>query len=157
MVSNHQTFFDHAAGTNIYWGSKEGFDASDRSHLPTVGVHLDAMVDAGNVYTRETKWDFISVPVEAPAGTRFRRLLWSGQTPLGTGLEFQVRTAAEQDGLDTSPWRGPEGSGSFYSTSGDPLKQIPEGHSWLQYRVVLVSPDGGNSPILTEVILECEP
>ena len=157
VVSNHQTFFDHAAGTNIYWGSGEGFASSDRTHLPTVGVHLDAMVDAGNVYTREPKWDFISVPVEAPAGTRFTRLRWSGQTPLGTGLEFQVRTAAGPEGLETAPWRGPEGSGSFYSTSGDPLKQIPAGHAWLQYRAVLLSPDGGNSPTLTEVILECEP
>ena len=157
VVSNHQTFFDHAAGTNIFWGSEKGFAYSNRTHLPTIGVHLDAMVDAGNVYTREPRWDFISIPVEAPAGTRFKRLLWSGETPLGTGLEFQVRTAAEQDGLETASWRGPEGSGSFYSTSGHPLKQIPEDHSWLQYRVVLVSPDGGNSPILTEVILECEP
>lgn len=156
VVSNHQTFFDHAAGTNIYWGAATGFDDSRRTHLPTVGVHLDAMVDAGNVYTREPAWDFISSPVEAPAGTRFKRLLWSGETPLGTGLQFQVRTAAGRDGLETAPWRGPEGSGSFYSMSGDPLQQIPEGHSWLQYRVVLVSPDGGNSPILTEVILECE-
>ncbi len=157
VVSNHQTFFDHAAGTNIYWGAEEGFAASNRTHLPTVGVHLDAMVDAGNVYTREPKWDFVSVPVEAPAGTRFKRLLWSGQTPLGTGLEFQVRTATARDELDAAPWRGPTGSGSFYSNSGDPLKGIPEGDSWLQYRVLLVSPDGGNSPILTEVILECEP
>ena len=157
VVSNHQTFFDHAAGTNIYWGSAAGFDDSRRTHLPTVGVHLDAMVDAGNVYTREPEWDFVSVPVEAPEGTRFKRLLWSGETPLGTGLQFQVRTAAGRDGLETAPWRGPEGSGSFYSTPGGLLRQIPEAHSWLQYRVVLVSPDGGNSPILTEVILECEP
>ncbi len=42
VVSNHQEAFDHGAGTNIFWGSSEGISWSRRSHLPTVGVHLDA-------------------------------------------------------------------------------------------------------------------
>ena len=72
VVSNHQTFFDHAAGTNIYWGSEEGFASSNRSHLPTVGVHLDAMVDAGNVYTREPKWGIHFRPGRGACGNPFQ-------------------------------------------------------------------------------------
>src|SRR5207248_2147544 len=52
IVSNHQVNFDHAAGTEIYWGGSQGFSIARRSHLPTVGVHLNAMTDAGNIYDR---------------------------------------------------------------------------------------------------------
>ena len=157
VVSNHQTFFDHAAGSNIYWGSKQGFNSSRRSHLPTVGVHLDAMVDAGNVYTRDLQWDYVSSDVQAPDGTRFKRLLWSGQTPLGTGLKLQIRSAYERKDLEVSQWTGPRGPDSFYLKMRSSLDEIPKEHSWLQYRIILTSPDGGNSPVLTEVVLECEP
>jgi hypothetical protein len=53
VISNHQTNFDHAAGTYIYWGSAEGFSRQRRAHLPTIGVHLDSMVKAGNIYHRK--------------------------------------------------------------------------------------------------------
>ncbi len=157
VVSNHQVDFDHAAGTNIYWGSSSGFSWSDRTHLPTVGVHLDGMVDAGNIYTRKPEWDYVSAPVQAPSEGRFLRLSWSGETPLGTGLKFQVRTAPSEQDLESSHWKGPEGRESFYLESGQTLLDIAEDHAWLQYRAVLTSPDGGNSPVLTEVVLDCGP
>ena len=157
VVSNHQVDFDHAAGTNIYWGSSAGFSWSDRSHLPTVGVHLDAMVDAGNIYNRKPEWDYVSVPVQAPSGTGFLQLSWSGKTPLGTGLKFQVRTAPSERDLESSLWRGPQGKESFYLESGQTLSAVPEDHNWLQYRAILTSPDGGNSPVLTEVVVDCGP
>ena len=155
VVSNHQEDFDHAAGTNIFWGSPEGLSWSRRSHLPTVGVHLDAMVDSGNVYDRRYQWDYVSPPLEAPSAARFRRLSWSGETPHGTGLRFQVRTAARREDLDKADWLGPRGRDSFYLKPGSKLAET-HAQSWLQYRVVFTSPDGGNSAILTEVSLECE-
>ena len=157
VVSNHQVDFDHAAGTNIYWGSSSGFSWADRTHLPTVGVHLDAMVDAGNVYTRKPEWDYVSAPVQAPPDGRFLRLSWSGRTPLGTGLKFQVRTASSEQDLESFHWKGPEGGDAFYLESGQALSGVPQNHTWLQYRAILTSPDGGNSPILTEVVLDCGP
>ena len=154
IVSNHQVDFDHAAGTNIYWGTSSGFSWSDRTHLPTVGVHLDAMVDAGNVYNRKPEWDYVCPPVQVPPDGHFRKLSWSGETPLGTGLKFQVRTASSEQDLKVSQWMGPEGEDSFYLESGQDLTGVPQDHAWLQYRAILTSPDGGNSPVLTEVILD---
>ena len=156
VVSNHQEAFDHSAGTNIFWGSSEGISWSRRSHLPTVGVHLDAMVDSGNVYDRSYQWDYLSPPLEAPADTRFRRLSWSGETPLGTGLRFQLRTASGREGLDSADWAGPQGKDSFYLRPGSELPDISARHPWLQYRAIFTSSDGGNSAILKEVSLECE-
>jgi hypothetical protein len=156
VVSNHQIDFDHAAGTNIYWGSEKGYSRSNRTHLPTIGVHLDAMVDAGNIYDRKYEWDFLSAPLEAPQGTTFARLEWKAETGLGTGVKFQVRSAATRAGLGKAVWVGPEGPASYYTEPGSILAGAGRDRPWLQYRAVLTSPDGGNSPVLTEVALECK-
>ena len=53
LVTNHQKHFDHsAAGTNLFWGGPDGFSLQRADNIPTIGVHLDAMVDAGHVYHR---------------------------------------------------------------------------------------------------------
>ena len=155
VVSNHQIDFDHAAGTNIYWGSDKGFSRLNRTHLPTIGVHLDAMVDAGNIYNRKYEWDYVSTPLEVPQGTKFARLQWKADTELGTGVKFQVRSAATRNSLDKAAWSGPNGATSYYTESGPKLAGVEREQRWLQYRAVLHSPDGGNSPLLTEVALEC--
>ena len=57
-------------------------------------------MDAGNIYTREFQWDYVSMTLEAPKNTRFARLQWKAETELGTGVKFQVRTAETRDGLE---------------------------------------------------------
>ena len=155
IVSNHQEFFDHAADTDIFWGGPEGFSYNKRTRLPTFGVHLDTMVDAGNVITRRYAWEFDSAPIEAPADASFSHLHWQGETRLGTGLKFQVRSTAKRDQLRLAEWRGPRGPKSFFRATGAPLDGVPAEHRWLQYRAVFTSPDGANSAILTEISLEC--
>ena len=155
VVSNHQKHFDHAAGTNIYWGGPEGFSSRRRHHIPTVGVHLDAMVDAGSVYDRRYEWDYTSAPVQAPAGAAFAALHWKAETRWGTGVKFQVRSAGTEEGLGSAAWKGPSGEDSFYEQSGTALSGLAKDHGWLQYRAVLTSPDGGNSAILTEIAIQC--
>ena len=85
----------------------------------------------------------------------FSQLKWKGETPLGTGLKFQIRTTKSSKDLSQAKWRGPDGAESFYTVSGSRLEGLPANHQWLQYRVVLTAPDGGNSPVLTEVELVC--
>jgi hypothetical protein len=155
IVSNHQKNFSHLSGTNIYWGGARGFQLSRRTTLPTIGVHLDTMVDAGNVYDRTYVWSYVSAPLESPAGVSFARLHWKAETRFGTEVKFQVRTAATRDGLAQAAWSGPEGADSSYTKAGASLPGVGARDRWLQYRAVLGSPDGGNSPILTEVALEC--
>jgi len=155
IISNHQIHFDHAAGTNIYWGGPKGFSNQDRQHIPTIGVHLDAMVDAGHVYDRSYDWSYFSAPVQASEGTIFSKLHWDAITKYGTSVKFQVRSAKSKEELNNAPWTGPSGPDSFHLESGESLSSISITHRWLQYRAILGSPDGGNSPILTEVAIEC--
>ena len=85
----------------------------------------------------------------------FAQLRWKAETELGTGVKFQVRSAAAETDLATAKWSGPEGANSYYTTPKTKLVGVELNHRWLQYRAVLTSPDGGNSPILTEVEIVC--
>ena len=157
VVTNHQKRFDHsAAGTNIFWGGPEGFSDKSIHNLPTIGVHLDAMVDIGHVYHRQYEWDYISAPIQIPAGANCGRLHWKATTALGTGLKFQVRSAVDREGMLQAEWEGVAGPGSYYLDPGSRTNRA-QADRWLQYRAVFTSPDGGNSAILTEVALECRP
>ncbi len=151
VVTNHQKNFSHTSGSFIYWGGPAGFANERRSLVPSIGAHLDAMVDAGNIRDRKFEWTLESVPVEAPAGQRFARIRWQAETALGTGVKFQVRTAATAAELSRAPWSGPSGAGSAYTISDTALVAVPAGHGWLQYRAVLTSPDGANSACLESV------
>ena len=112
---------------------------------------MDAMVDAGNIYDRKYEWDYLSTPIQAIEGMAFSQLKWKAETPLGTGLKFQIRSAKSSKGLAKAEWTGPDGAGSYYTISGSQWDADKTGRHWLQYRAVLTSPDGGNSPVLSEV------
>jgi len=156
IISNHQINFDHAAGTNIYWGGELGFSNKRRHHIPTVGVHLDAMVDAGNIYNRRYEWSYISPAIKAPYDFRFAALHWKAQTPSGTTLKFQIRSAKTQKELHQLPWSGSSGPNSFYKESGSTLSNLKKNDRWLQYQAIFGSPDAGNSALLTEISIQCE-
>lgn len=151
IVSNHQFFFDHAAGTDIFWGGPEGYSMSERSVLPTVGIHLDAMVDAGHVYDRRYEWDYVGPVVEAPRGRRFVQLAWTAESKLRAAVQFQVRTAGDRRRLAEAVWRGPQGPASYYTESGAALVGVAADQRVLEYRALFVSPDGANTAYLTEV------
>jgi hypothetical protein len=151
VITNHQKNFSHTSGTNIYWGGAEGYSIARRDNLPTIGSHLDAAVDAGNLYDRSYAWDYLSESIEAAKGMKFDRLRWQAETELGTAVKFQVRSAATSSALAAAVWSGPDGPGSYYVTTDTPLSEAPSSHRWLQYRAVLTAPNGGNSARLSEV------
>ncbi|MCH2213118.1 MAG: VCBS repeat-containing protein [Fuerstiella sp.] len=156
IVSNHQKNFDHGlGGTDIFWGGQQGFAGGRRTNLPTVGVHLDAMVDAGNIYDRKQRWEYIFEPVDAPQNTLFARFHWNAETNHGTAITFQVRSASQKNMLTATDWHGPTGPKSFYRESPAALVGIPAEHRWLQYRAIFTSPDGANTAYLREIAVEC--
>ena len=155
LVTNHQKRFDHsAAGTNLFWGGPDGISLQAVHNIPTIGVHLDAMVDAGHVYHRKYEWDYVSAPIQIPVGSRCNRLHWKAITALNTRIKFQIRGGADRETMLEAGWEGRSGADSFYLDPGSQLK-VGREHRWLQYRALLTSPDGGNPPVLTEVALEC--
>lgn len=155
VVHNHIKEGRHDFGAYIYWGSSEGFDLKRRTHMPTTATHMSNMTDVGNVYTRKLEEEYLSAPIMKPARARFSRLHWKGETPLGTSVRLQIRAAQSSEELKDQAWSGPSFA-SFFASSGESLPPQVKEKTWLQYRVFLGSPDGGNCPSLTEVSLECE-
>ena len=47
-------------------------------------------------------------------------------------------------------WRGPGGAETYYDKSGAAV-EVDGGNRWLQYKAVLLTPDGGSSPVLESV------
>ena len=115
---------------------------------------MSNIMEPGNVYTRRLEEEYRSPPVSKPS-SREVILHWDASTPFGTGLRFQVRGGATEEALVEQEWTGPSGTGSYFRESGRSLPEQLASTPWIQYRTILSTPDGGNSPLLKEVSLEC--
>jgi hypothetical protein len=153
FVCNHVIEGDHTVGSNIFWGGPEGYSGKRRQWLPTFGPHFSAGWDVGNLYDRSPQEEYISAPLEIPAGRSPTRLSWTAQTPHRTGVKFQMRSAPSSELLEQSSWTGLEGEGSFFTNSPSKLTVSAESR-WLQYRAILVSEDGGSTPYLDSVQID---
>ena len=154
VVHNHIVNGRHDFGAYIYWGSAQEYSIDRRTQLPTTATHMSTVLEPGNVYTRRLEEEYISPPVSKLPSPQVM-LHWKAETPLGTGVRFQVRGAETEKELGKQAWTGPSGVGSYFQASGRSLPKSLASAPWIQYRTVLTTPDGGNSPILKTVSLEC--
>ncbi len=154
VVHNHIVNGRHDFGAYIYWGGAEGYSIDRRTQLPTTATHMSTILEPGNVYTRRLEEEYISPPMSKSPSPEVK-LHWEADTPLGTGVRFQVRGAETEKTLSNREWTGPSGAGSYFRQSGRSLTKQLASVPWLQYRAVLTTPDGGNSPVLKGVSLEC--
>lgn len=151
VVANHTRVGDHRSDVWVFRGRPDGYKLADRDSLPATGPHFFSLVDVGNVYDRSGRYDYISPPFDAGSGAVFESISWEAKTPFRTGVEFQLRTARSKDKLQSSPWEGPRGDESLYTTSGTTIPPVPPHHHWIQYRATLISPNSANTPVLESV------
>jgi hypothetical protein len=137
----------------MFWGGKDGYSYARRQWIPTFGPHFSLMKDLGNIYHRRIEEEYLSAPLECPARKIPARLGWKAQTPHGTAVKFQIRTARAKPELAKAPWHGPQGPDTHYERT-DARLSVPSDHGWLQYRVLFTSPDGGSTAFLEEVHLD---
>ena len=142
---------DHKTDSFLYWGSPAGFDPARRLSIPSKGAHYDSGVDLGNIYDRRFEFGYVSDAFQY-GGRAVGRVEWKARTPHGTRVKFQIRTAAGREALGAAEWTGPAGARSFYERPGVALA-LNASHAWVQYRAVLVTPNGSSSPFLDEVRL----
>ena len=112
--------------------------------------------DPGNIYTREFAEVYVS-PAYRPQRDEERpaKIQWKSETPLATAVMFQTRTAATREALAQTEWKGPAGAGTWFRAPGQiPVREISG--PWFQYRARLTTPNGGATPVLTEVAIEFE-
>jgi hypothetical protein len=145
------SYGDHTTDSYLYWGGPEGFHADHKLLIPSEGVHYDGGIDLGNIRDRGFQFDYISPPHHHGNRTP-RSLEWKAETPHGSRVLMQVRTAPDEPSLERATWVGPKGANSTYDSSGSRLAALA-GHAWIQYRALLVSPNGAVSPALEKVTI----
>jgi len=98
-----------------------------------------------------------SVPYDTIMDMRFDTLSWSADTPPGTHIKFQLKTAQERDDLQNMEFIGPDKTiSSYYQTNGQSLWSGHRGDSWYQYRAYLGTTDNTNTPSLSDVMISCD-
>jgi hypothetical protein len=150
VIHNHLKDGRHTINSYIYWNGPQGFDRTRKTELPTFGPHYSQWTDPGNQYSRTLEEEYVSAPMEVPAGRRAGKLRWQAEEPHGAKLRFQIRSAPTREGLAKAAWSGPSGAGSYYGASGADV----DAAGWLQYRALFTSPDAGEWPSLSEVAVE---
>ncbi|EKE11659.1 MAG: large adhesin, partial [uncultured bacterium] len=94
-------------------------------------------------------------------GSNLSKIQWTESLPANTDIQFQIRTSS--DGSSWGPWCGPDNSiigtcdSSAYFTDpngGETIDDIQKDKSddqYFQYKVILSSADGQNTPTLSDV------
>jgi len=152
VFANHTTNQgDHRRDSQILWGSTTGLHSADVTWLPGLGPHNMHTVDIGNRMTRELREEYVSSVHRAEESFSKIQLSWEGETPHGTRLQFQIRTAQEIDELSSAPWIGSDGVGSHLNSAAVAIALTGEGHQLLQYKVIFETPHGANSPLFRRI------
>jgi hypothetical protein len=109
-------------------------------------------VDLGNIYDRRFEFDYVS-SVHSFSDGRPASLTWKAQTPLGSRVRLQIRTAESEGELDGAAWRGPGGPATFFEHPAE-IPDTDPSHAVIQYRATLhPAPTGVVSPTLEEVVV----
>jgi hypothetical protein len=98
--------------------------------------------------------EFLSSPYDLGAEVNLQSIGWSAETPAGTTIRFQLRTATSEPDLNSEDFIGPDGTlGSHYTNpTGEPIFSGHDGDSWIQYKAYFKG-SSEVSPILHEVII----
>jgi len=157
LVANHRRsgsiFYpaahQHTMESMLYWGGPDGFSSDQRWEVVAAGPSGLNLRDLGNSYDRGLYEDYTSSIFEVPDGAHPDRLVFTAETPHGTGVEFQVRMAGTMTDLLSASWEGPDGQDSWYRASG---ARLSDGSgSFIQYRARLTTPNGAATPYLERV------
>ena len=136
----------------IYWGSGSGFSSGNKTELTTHGAYSDTTKDLGDTYTRHPEFIYTSSDYDTVAISSFETISWTAQTPAGTSIQFQIRTADTQAALATTSWYGPTTTSDRYTDPGTTINPIHQGDRWVQYRLFFGT-NYASTPILDSVTI----
>ena len=154
LFSCHRLEGSHRNDSFLYWGGPEGYSPERRTLLPGLGPHWLMVNDIGHIAHRGERFDYISRVFDSDRAAHFESLLWEGETPFATRIEFQVRTAPSPEALEKTPWAGPEGPESYYRERHALLRGLAKDARHFQFKASLISPNGANTPVLRSVSVD---
>ena len=142
---------DHGAGANIFWGSDCGCGYDCRDWIQIFGLHFGVRRDVGNIYYRRLEVEYWPTPLKLPPSKIATAISWRTEISHGTNIQFQIRSVPSEKQLFNAVWIGPDqaDANSHFDEPDD--FTLPAEAIWLQYRVLLLTPNGRSTPVLDEV------
>ena len=80
-------------------------------------------------------------------------LTFGSTIPTNTTIKFQIRSADTSGGIDSATWYGPTGTSDYYTTTGTDINTDVSSKRYIQYKVILETTDGADTPILNDVTI----
>lgn len=143
-VACHSTDGDHRAYSKVFYNDGARFENPRVEKLLTYGPHWMDSQDMGHIAHRRWEQWYESSVFKWDAGATQARLNFRAETPSGTDLAFEVRSARNAEILRNQPWRDVV-EGSFTVDARDRV---------VQYRATFHSPNGDRFPTLKRVEIE---
>ena len=106
-------------------------------------------------YLQTTNGTYVSIPFDTGTKSYFNTIDWNSNTPPGTSIKFQLRTAEIEAGLSVKKFVGPGGlKSSYYTSYFSPIWSGHRGDRWVQYKGYLnMSSPTPQSPRLFDVTI----
>lgn len=139
----------HTTPSMLYWGSPNGFSDDNRLEIEGIGPSGLNLRDAGNSYDRGLYEDYVSSAYHLKGNEKPSSITWEAETPLGTSVKFQIRSADSKEALTSAKWIGPNGKDTWFTIKNSMIAGI--NNEWIQYRARLITPNSGPTPYLTAV------
>lgn len=144
-VSCHTKDGDHHAHSRVYYNDGNRFADPQVQLLPTIGPHWMWDQDMGHIAHRRWEQTYESSVFIWNGTAGDATLEYQADSPEGTSLNFEVRSAATLEALQGSAWRPFGGTVS-----------VAENDRRLQYRVTLRSDNGDRYPVLKRVAISLD-
>ncbi|MFC2084783.1 FG-GAP repeat domain-containing protein, partial [Bacteroidota bacterium] len=139
----------HTTQSMLYWGSENGFSKDNRWEVVAGGPSGLNLRDLGNSYDRGLYEDYYSSLYQIKEDEVPVSIEWDADTPFGTEVHFQIRTADDKYSINKTNWVGPKGATSWFKESGSSLNEIKG--KLIQYRARLITLNGAATPYLNSV------
>jgi len=143
-VMSHTKHDTHHTFSQVFYNDGNRFADPRIEELPTAGPHWTYNRDMGHIYDRSWQQVYVSSIFDWDGGQNALRLEYEAETPDGTSIQFEVRSAHEREGLLDAAWLVVENDGSF---------EVDRGARFLQYRATFVSDNGDRYPVLGRVAI----
>ena len=96
----------------------------------------------------------ISNPLKIDIESTLKQIDWTMDTPPGTEIKLQLRTAVTELGLALQDFIGPDGTkDTYYTIPGTTIWSGHVGSRWLQYKAYLSTSDNSITPTLHNVTI----
>ena len=152
MIGNVEFSFSLNAAADNYW---EPYCDSDFGNWTFTNITMD---QGGNLTLEQLvsgnytgSGNGTSIPINTGADGIWKTLNWEATTPLNTSVSFQIKTGTTLADCNLNPFSGPNGSDSYYTTSGNPIAENQNRGGWIQYAVFFNSTNNSITPVLHNV------